>query len=280
MHRACGVHSRRWLPWGCCFTPTGCHLQCCPHPHKWALPSPFDSVQALADAAKTPLLPGMNIANAHPPFAAVSGVCRVGGLRGIAVACLAAANRHTAVATSDGRVFSWGSNLQGQLGYGTSDSASNATPRVVEVMKVGGPSTADRPLHDCRSQEWAEGPLVQPHSCWSLPFRSLEAVIEPRPPLFAPRDGRIGSKCCVQGMAATKGHLEGHSSRKRQAARPLQYITPCCSPAECQRMPRMFIWVERCQSGSACWLRSSQVPLDPFRPEQGATAVFILASMA
>ena len=67
--------------------------------------------------------------------------CRVGGLRGVPVASVAAANRHTVVAASDGRVFSWGSNLQGQLGYGTSDSASNAVPRVVEVMKV-------RPTHN------------------------------------------------------------------------------------------------------------------------------------
>ena len=62
--------------------------------------------------------------------------CRVAALKGVPVACVAAANRHTVIATSSGCVFSWGSNLQGQLGYGTSDSASNATPRVVEVMKV------------------------------------------------------------------------------------------------------------------------------------------------
>lgn len=61
---------------------------------------------------------------------------RVGSLKGVPVACVAAANRHTVIATSDGRVFSWGSNLQAQLGYGTSDSASNAAPRVVEVLKV------------------------------------------------------------------------------------------------------------------------------------------------
>ena len=60
----------------------------------------------------------------------------MGALRGVIVASVAAANRHTVVATSDGRVYSWGSNFQGQLGYGTSDSASNATPRAVEAMKV------------------------------------------------------------------------------------------------------------------------------------------------
>ena len=80
----------------------------------------------------------------HDPqrFAAGSGpctaACRVSGLKGVAVVAAAAANRHTVVAASDGRVFSWGSNLQGQLGYGTSDSASNATPRLVEAMKVWG----------------------------------------------------------------------------------------------------------------------------------------------
>lgn len=58
------------------------------------------------------------------------------GLKGWVVVSVAAANRHTVVATNDGQVFSWGSNLQGQLGYGTSDSASNATPRMVEVLKV------------------------------------------------------------------------------------------------------------------------------------------------
>ena len=61
---------------------------------------------------------------------------RVSGLKGVHVATAAAANRHTVVAASDGRVFSWGSNLQGQLGYGTSDSASNASPRLVEAVKV------------------------------------------------------------------------------------------------------------------------------------------------
>ena len=65
-----------------------------------------------------------------------AAACRVSGLKGVAVVTAAAANRHTVVAASDGRVFSWGSNLQGQLGYGTSDSASNATPRLVEAMKV------------------------------------------------------------------------------------------------------------------------------------------------
>lgn len=49
---------------------------------------------------------------------------------------VAAANRHTVAVSDAGAVYSWGCNLQGQLGYGTSDSASNATPRLVEAVKV------------------------------------------------------------------------------------------------------------------------------------------------
>ena len=49
---------------------------------------------------------------------------------------MAVANRHTVALLEDGCVYSWGCNLQGQLGYGTSDSASNALPRIVEAMKV------------------------------------------------------------------------------------------------------------------------------------------------
>ena len=53
------------------------------------------------------------------------------------VAAVAAANRHMVAVLEGGHVYSWGCNLQGQLGYGTSDSASNAVPRIVEAMKVG-----------------------------------------------------------------------------------------------------------------------------------------------
>ena len=52
------------------------------------------------------------------------------------VVAVAAANKHTAILTDAGAIFSWGANDQGQLGYGTSDSASNAVPRQVEAMKV------------------------------------------------------------------------------------------------------------------------------------------------
>ena len=61
--------------------------------------------------------------------------CRVTSLKQRVVA-VAAASKHTAVLTDAGAILSWGSNDQGQLGYGTSDSASNAMPRQVEAMKV------------------------------------------------------------------------------------------------------------------------------------------------
>lgn len=37
--------------------------------------------------------------------------------------------------SESGEVFTWGCNREGQLGYGTSNSASNYTPRVVEYLK-------------------------------------------------------------------------------------------------------------------------------------------------
>lgn len=51
------------------------------------------------------------------------------------VTMVAAANKHSAAVTSSGEVFTWGANSHGQLGYGTSDSASNPVPRLVESMK-------------------------------------------------------------------------------------------------------------------------------------------------
>ncbi|KAL6974736.1 hypothetical protein U1Q18_013042 [Sarracenia purpurea var. burkii] len=59
---------------------------------------------------------------------------RVSLLRSKIVA-VAAANKHTAVVSESGEVFTWGCNKEGQLGYGTSNSASNYTPRVVEYLK-------------------------------------------------------------------------------------------------------------------------------------------------
>ncbi|KAK6944175.1 Regulator of chromosome condensation, RCC1 [Dillenia turbinata] len=59
---------------------------------------------------------------------------RVSSLKSKIVA-VAAANKHTAVVSETGEVFTWGCNKEGQLGYGTSNSASNYTPRVVEYLK-------------------------------------------------------------------------------------------------------------------------------------------------
>ncbi|KAI5065917.1 hypothetical protein GOP47_0018541 [Adiantum capillus-veneris] len=59
---------------------------------------------------------------------------RVSTLKAKVVAA-AAANKHSAVLTEAGEVFTWGCNREGQLGYGTSNSASNPVPRVVEYVK-------------------------------------------------------------------------------------------------------------------------------------------------
>ncbi|KAF7819263.1 Inhibitor of Bruton tyrosine kinase [Senna tora] len=59
---------------------------------------------------------------------------RVTSIRSKIVA-VAAANKHTAVVSDLGEVFTWGCNREGQLGYGTSNSASNYTPRIVEYLK-------------------------------------------------------------------------------------------------------------------------------------------------
>ncbi|XP_022718863.1 uncharacterized protein LOC111277027 isoform X3 [Durio zibethinus] len=59
---------------------------------------------------------------------------RVSSLRSRIVA-VAAANKHTAVVSESGEVFTWGCNREGQLGYGTSNSASNYIPRIVECLK-------------------------------------------------------------------------------------------------------------------------------------------------
>ncbi|XP_044477762.1 uncharacterized protein LOC123205021 isoform X2 [Mangifera indica] len=59
---------------------------------------------------------------------------RVSSLKSRIIA-VAAANKHTAVVSESGEVFTWGCNREGQLGYGTSNSASNYTPRLVEYLK-------------------------------------------------------------------------------------------------------------------------------------------------
>ncbi|GAB4857216.1 hypothetical protein Ancab_015124 [Ancistrocladus abbreviatus] len=59
---------------------------------------------------------------------------RVNSLRSKIVA-VAAANKHTAVVSESGEVYTWGCNKEGQLGYGTSNSGSNYAPRLVEYLK-------------------------------------------------------------------------------------------------------------------------------------------------
>eukprot|EP00252_Welwitschia_mirabilis_P019140 TRINITY_DN4353_c0_g1_i1.p1 TRINITY_DN4353_c0_g1~~TRINITY_DN4353_c0_g1_i1.p1 ORF type:complete len:1124 (+),score=296.88 TRINITY_DN4353_c0_g1_i1:577-3948(+) len=51
------------------------------------------------------------------------------------VISVAAANKHSAAVTDSGDVFTWGCNKEGQLGYGTCNSASNYVPRIVESLK-------------------------------------------------------------------------------------------------------------------------------------------------
>jgi alpha-tubulin suppressor-like RCC1 family protein len=59
---------------------------------------------------------------------------RVSSLKSRIVA-VAAANKHSAAVAETGEVFTWGCNKEGQLGYGTSNSASNCIPRMVEYLK-------------------------------------------------------------------------------------------------------------------------------------------------
>lgn len=51
------------------------------------------------------------------------------------IIAVAAANKHTVAVAESGEVYTWGCNKEGQLGYGTSNSASNYTPRMVEYLK-------------------------------------------------------------------------------------------------------------------------------------------------
>ncbi|XP_008778209.1 uncharacterized protein LOC103698035 [Phoenix dactylifera] len=59
---------------------------------------------------------------------------RVSSLK-VKIIAVAAANKHTAAVAESGEVYTWGCNKEGQLGYGTSNSASNYTPRMVEYLK-------------------------------------------------------------------------------------------------------------------------------------------------
>ena len=53
----------------------------------------------------------------------------------VRVGAVAAANKHSAVLTEGGEVYTWGCNSEGQLGYGTSNSASNCIPRLIDYLK-------------------------------------------------------------------------------------------------------------------------------------------------
>lgn len=59
---------------------------------------------------------------------------KVGTLK-VRVSIVAAANKHSAVLTQCGDVYTWGCNSEGQLGYGTSNSASNCMPRWIDYLK-------------------------------------------------------------------------------------------------------------------------------------------------
>ena len=60
---------------------------------------------------------------------------RIDALKGVSVIQASAANKHSAVISQTGMICTWGSNVHGQLGYGTSDSGSNPGPRCVEGLK-------------------------------------------------------------------------------------------------------------------------------------------------
>jgi Regulator of chromosome condensation (RCC1) repeat len=103
----------------------------------------FSSVPACSVACSSPMqhLAVLFTADLHALF------CRITTIR-VRWAGVAVANKHTLAVTDGGAVYSWGDNSQGQLGYGTTDSAANGNPRVVEAMKVCCVSCARR--HVCR----------------------------------------------------------------------------------------------------------------------------------
>lgn len=59
---------------------------------------------------------------------------RVNALKSRIVA-VAAANKHTAVISDLGEVFTWGCNKEGQLGYETPNTSSNGTPKCVDSLR-------------------------------------------------------------------------------------------------------------------------------------------------
>ena len=60
---------------------------------------------------------------------------KVTSVRSHAIVRIAAANKHSVAVTSGGDVFTWGSNVCGQLGYGSFDSNASPNPRTVEALK-------------------------------------------------------------------------------------------------------------------------------------------------
>ena len=49
---------------------------------------------------------------------------------------MAVSNKHSTSVAEFGEVYTWGCNREGQIGYGTSNSASNYVPCAVESLKV------------------------------------------------------------------------------------------------------------------------------------------------
>eukprot|EP00898_Chlorokybus_atmophyticus_P005171 jgi/Chlat1/5655/Chrsp37S00872 len=57
----------------------------------------------------------------------------------VRVTAVAASNKHSAVLTNTGEVYTWGCNDDGQLGYGTCNSVSSYKPRLVDSLKGKAP---------------------------------------------------------------------------------------------------------------------------------------------
>lgn len=51
------------------------------------------------------------------------------------IVVVAAANKQSAAVSETGELLTWGGSKEGQLNYGTSNSSSNNTPRLVKYLK-------------------------------------------------------------------------------------------------------------------------------------------------